>query len=72
MQPEQVIAALLVLAAVFSYVNEQALFRGRWGYRRGKASRDHHCCKKSENHEYSRCYHRRRSIVAADRVLKHR
>jgi 5-methyltetrahydrofolate--homocysteine methyltransferase len=26
------------LSAVFPYVNEQALFRGRWGYRRGKLS----------------------------------
>jgi 5-methyltetrahydrofolate--homocysteine methyltransferase len=25
-------------AALFPYVNEQALFRGRWGYRRGKLS----------------------------------
>jgi 5-methyltetrahydrofolate--homocysteine methyltransferase len=25
---------------VFSYVNEQALFRGRWGYRRGKMDKD--------------------------------
>ncbi|MGE5246807.1 MAG: vitamin B12 dependent-methionine synthase activation domain-containing protein, partial [Verrucomicrobiota bacterium] len=25
-------------AALFPYVNEQALFRGRWGYRRGKMS----------------------------------
>ncbi|MHC5164255.1 MAG: dihydropteroate synthase, partial [Planctomycetota bacterium] len=27
-------------AAIFPYVNEQALFRGRWGYRRGKMSAD--------------------------------
>jgi 5-methyltetrahydrofolate--homocysteine methyltransferase len=27
-------------ALVFPYVNEQALFRGRWGYRRGKMSGD--------------------------------
>jgi 5-methyltetrahydrofolate--homocysteine methyltransferase len=27
-------------AALFPYVNEQALFRGRWGYRRGKLSAD--------------------------------
>jgi 5-methyltetrahydrofolate--homocysteine methyltransferase len=26
------------VAALFPYVNEQALFRGRWGYRRGKSS----------------------------------
>jgi 5-methyltetrahydrofolate--homocysteine methyltransferase len=26
------------VAALFPYVNEQALFRGRWGYRRGKLS----------------------------------
>jgi 5-methyltetrahydrofolate--homocysteine methyltransferase len=26
--------------ALFPYVNEQALFRGRWGYRRGKLSAD--------------------------------
>jgi 5-methyltetrahydrofolate--homocysteine methyltransferase len=26
------------IAALFPYVNEQALFRGRWGYRRGKLS----------------------------------
>lgn len=25
---------------VFEYVNEQALFRGRWGYRRGKMAKD--------------------------------
>jgi len=27
-------------AALFEYVNEQALFRGRWGYRRGKMEAD--------------------------------
>ncbi|MHC5179144.1 MAG: methionine synthase [Planctomycetota bacterium] len=27
-------------AAIFPYVNEQALFRGRWGYRRGKMGAD--------------------------------
>ncbi|PIX50130.1 MAG: methionine synthase [Armatimonadetes bacterium CG_4_8_14_3_um_filter_66_20] len=27
-------------AVLFPYVNEQALFRGRWGYRRGKLSAD--------------------------------
>ncbi|MHC5172375.1 MAG: vitamin B12 dependent-methionine synthase activation domain-containing protein, partial [Planctomycetota bacterium] len=27
-------------AAIYPYMNEQALFRGRWGYRRGKMSAD--------------------------------
>jgi len=29
-------------AALFPYVNEQALFRGRWGYRRGKMTAEEH------------------------------
>ena len=27
-------------AVIYPYMNEQALFRGRWGYRRGKMSAD--------------------------------
>lgn len=62
------IATVDNLQALFPLVNEQALFRGRWGYRRGKLSADEY--QKLVVREVVPAYQRIRAEALADDLLQ--